>query len=230
MTSGAPGAFAEVQGDVGVGQRRQAFEGGDQLPVCGVGLDPAGLLDQGAAFGCAGDEVEGYEGAVGVLVGGRQVERAFDRFFQERGVGDDRAELGCFGAAFPRPGLELLVAVLLFGAGGEAFGGGGVGGDPFGQGDFELLGLGFGGAAGAEQALARQAQLEVEARAARRQARGRLGVDPGREGDRLAAAQGERVAAGVQGGRGLGVEDAGVLSWSRRRVRAPAGKSRRSAG
>ena len=52
-----------------------------------------GLLDQDPALGRAGDDVEGEEGVEGVVVGGGEVDGAFDRFFEQRRVGDQGAEL-----------------------------------------------------------------------------------------------------------------------------------------
>ena len=191
-------AFFEVQGRVGVGKRRQAFEGRHQAAGVRVGFDPARLLDQYAPFLGPEDQVDRQEGAFGVLVGTRQIQRSGDRFVGQRRVGDDRAELGGFRAARPWGGVDLLGAELGFGAGRETFCGRWVGADAFGQCDFHLCGLGFGDPSRAGQAFVRQLQLEVEARGGGcRLARRRRG-DLRREGDRGAALGGGRFAAGVE--------------------------------
>src|SRR6185437_11411841 len=160
---GRPAAFAEVQLEVGVGKRREAIEGGDQLARFGIGLYLARLLYEDASFLGSGDYVYGEEGAARVLVGLRQVQRAFDRFFQEGRVRDEASELRGFRAALSGFGVDLLAFfVLVFRADAEAFGGRRVGGDALREGHFDLVGLGFGHGAGAEQALVWQLQFEVE--------------------------------------------------------------------
>ena len=96
------GAFAEVQLEAVIGQLGQAFEGADQPAGARVGLDPARLLDDDAALGDAGDDVEGYQGVEGIVVGGGDVEGALQRLGDQRGGARDRADLGGLRAAFPR--------------------------------------------------------------------------------------------------------------------------------
>ena len=123
-----------------------------------VGLDLAGLLDEHAALGQAGDQVQRDQGALGVLVGLGEIERAFDRPFDQRRVADDAAELGGLRAALARARSEALGFVLGLRAGRQALGGGGVGRDPLGQGHPHAPGLGFGDPLGVAQAVVGQAR------------------------------------------------------------------------
>ena len=69
MTSGARWPGAEVHFEVGVGELGQVVEGRRESAVAGVGVELAGDLDQDAAIGGLGDQVDGEQRAEGVVVG-----------------------------------------------------------------------------------------------------------------------------------------------------------------
>ena len=71
VTSGARWPERKLTVEVGVGELGQAVEGGGQRAVAGVGDDLAGELDQDAALGRLGDQVDGDQGVEGVLGAGR---------------------------------------------------------------------------------------------------------------------------------------------------------------
>ena len=81
-----PLAGAEVDFQVGVGELGQVVEGRGQVAVAGVGVELAGDLDQDAAVGGLGDQVDRQQRAEGVVVRRGEVERAVAGSLRRRAV------------------------------------------------------------------------------------------------------------------------------------------------
>ena len=153
---------------------------GDRGDLAGdrVVFDFERLLDEDAQGRVLDHDVEGEEGAEGVLIGLGDEEGAVDVFVQERGFDFDRADLGGVGAAGAGEREGGLAGQIRLGADDEALGERGVGGEALGEGDDRFLDVGAGQAGGAQDAFVFDVEGEVET--------GRAGGGPGgrRGGDR----------------------------------------------
>ena len=102
-------AFAEVDVEVRVGQLGQVVEGGGELPGGRIGVDPAGDLDQDPALGRLGDQVEGEQGAEGVLVAGSRRTASLRSRLRRAGFRSTSSPI-LESLGQPAPGGEVIVS------------------------------------------------------------------------------------------------------------------------
>jgi hypothetical protein len=88
-----------VDVQVRVGKLGQLVEVRGQAPVAGIGVDPPRHLDEDAAVGLLGDEVDGDQRAERVVEGGGEEDPAVERVFEQRALDREVADLRGVGAA-----------------------------------------------------------------------------------------------------------------------------------